>query len=58
MHATALHFTILAVAVVALMALIIFASRRLEKRVKAGQPVHREFKDEWLGDDTDHQDAE
>ena len=56
MSATAMQYTVLAVAVVALIVLIIFLSRTLEKRVRSGSPVHREFKDEWLGDDTDHRD--
>jgi membrane protein implicated in regulation of membrane protease activity len=56
MAATAMQYTILGVAVVALIVLIIVASRRLQKRVRSGSPVHREFKDEWLGDDTDHRD--
>jgi hypothetical protein len=56
MPATAMQFIMLAVAVAGLVVVIIYASRRLEKRVRTGSPVHREFRDEWLGDDTDHGD--
>lgn len=48
-----MHYWFLAAILVALVAIIIVASRFLERRVRTGSPPHGEARDEWFGDDTD-----
>lgn len=55
---TPLQYVVLALAVAALVVFVVIASRSIQKRVRFGSPAHPEFRDEWLGDDTDHHDAE